>query len=110
MPEVNLGRERRADQQGLRRRDHWSCSTPRASSPITALRAARAALGLQRGASATLTAQHPDWPRSRVDVNTGPAVVGNVGTTDPRSCARIGDATIHAARLPQAMARFQARS
>jgi class 3 adenylate cyclase len=62
------------------------------------LRAARAALGLQR-ASATLTAQHPDWPRFRVGVNTGPAVVGNVGTADQRSFAAIGDATNHAARL-----------
>ena len=66
--------------------------------PDHALRAARAALGLQR-ASATLTAQHPDWPRFRVGVNTGPAVVGNVGTTDQRSFAAIGDATNHAARL-----------
>jgi adenylate cyclase len=66
--------------------------------PDHALRAARAALGLQR-ASATLTAQHPHWPRFRVGVNTGPAVVGNVGTADQRSFAAIGEATNHAARL-----------
>jgi adenylate cyclase len=71
--------------------------------PDHALRAARAALGLQR-ASATLTAQHPDWPRFRVGVNTGPALVGNVGTADQRSFAAIGDATNHAARLQAAAA------
>ena len=66
--------------------------------PDHALRAARAALALQR-ASATLTRQHPDWPRFRVGVNTGWAIVGNVGTADQRSFAAIGDATNHAARL-----------
>ena len=66
--------------------------------PDHALRAARAALALQR-ASATLTARHPSWPRFRVGVNTGPALVGNVGTADQRSFAAIGDATNHAARL-----------
>jgi class 3 adenylate cyclase len=71
--------------------------------PDHALRAARAALALQR-ASATLTAQHPDWPRFRVGVNTGPALVGNVGTADQHSFAAIGDATNHAARLQAAAA------
>ena len=55
--------------------------------PDHAVRAARAALALQR-AGATLSAQHPDWPRFRVGVNTGAAVVGNVGTADQRSFRR----------------------
>jgi class 3 adenylate cyclase len=71
--------------------------------PDHALRAARAALALQR-ASSTLTARHPAWPRFRVGVNTGPALVGNVGTADQRSFAAIGDATNHAARLQAAAA------
>jgi class 3 adenylate cyclase len=71
--------------------------------PDHALRAARAALALQR-ASATLTMRHPDWPRFRVGINTGPAIVGNVGTADQRSFAAIGDATNHAARLQAAAA------
>jgi class 3 adenylate cyclase len=71
--------------------------------PDHALRAVRAALALQR-ASSTLTRQHPDWPRFRVGVNTGWAIVGNVGTADQRSFAAIGDATNHAARLQAAAA------
>ena len=71
--------------------------------PDHAVRAARAALALQR-AGATLSAQHPDWPRFRVGVNTGAAVVGNVGTADQRSFAAIGEATNHAARLQAAAA------
>lgn len=66
--------------------------------PDHAVRAARAALSLQR-ASSTLRRRHPGWPRFRVGVNTGPVVVGNVGTADQRSFAAIGDATNQAARL-----------
>ena len=71
--------------------------------PDHAVRAARAALALQTAGSALAT-QHPDWPRFRVGVNTGLAVVGNVGTADQRSFAAIGDATNLAARLQAAAA------
>lgn len=56
-----------------------------------------AALGLQR---ATLgLAADPGHPRFRVGVNTGPALVGNVGNDDLRNFTAIGDTTNLAARL-----------
>ena len=63
-----------------------------------ALRAARAALAIRDG-SERIRAAHPDWPRFRVGVNTGPVVIGNVGAGDQRSFSAIGDATNVAARL-----------
>jgi adenylate cyclase len=66
--------------------------------PDHAARAARAALGLQR-ATAGLADDHPDWPRFRVGVNSGPALVGNVGSTEHHSFTAIGDTTNLAARL-----------
>ena len=62
------------------------------------LRAARAALEIQRR-TASLTEEHPDWPRFRVAVATGPAVVGNVGGEEVRSFTAIGDTVNLAARL-----------
>jgi adenylate cyclase len=66
--------------------------------PDHARRAVDAALGMQRAAEA---ARHgrPDWPRFRAGVNTGTAVVGNVGTEEQRSFAAIGDMTNVASRL-----------
>ena len=66
--------------------------------PDHALRAARAALAI-RDASERLRAARVDWPRFRVGVNTGPAVIGNVGAGPQRSFAVIGDTTNVAARL-----------
>jgi class 3 adenylate cyclase len=42
---------------------------------------------------------HEGWPMFRVGINTGPAVVGDVGSRERRSFAVIGDTTNAAARL-----------
>ena len=62
-----------------------------------AMRAARAALGLQRETRASSADR--DDPRFRVGINTGPALVGNVGGAEFRNFTAIGDATNLAARL-----------
>jgi class 3 adenylate cyclase len=46
-----------------------------------------------------LAVEHPGWPLFRAGVNSGPAVVGNVGSAERRSFAVIGDTTNTAARL-----------
>ena len=66
-----------------------------------AARAARAGLGLQK-AAAKLGERHPDWPRFRVGVNSGLALVGNVGSAEHRSFTAIGDTTNLASRLQTA--------
>jgi class 3 adenylate cyclase len=63
-----------------------------------AVRAARAAVAI-RERSAALAAEHPDWPRFRIGVNTGEAMVGVVGTGGGRSYTAIGDAVNVASRL-----------
>jgi adenylate cyclase len=67
-----------------------------------ALRAARAGLAM-RSVTDDLAAGQPTWPRFRIAVNTGPAVVGNVGADGHRSFTVIGDTVNLAARL-QALA------
>jgi adenylate cyclase len=62
------------------------------------VRAARAALAI-RAVTDRLAAEHPGWPRFRIAVNTGPAVVGNVGADLHRSFTVIGDTINLAARL-----------
>jgi adenylate cyclase len=61
-----------------------------ADQPDHAVRGARAALGLQQ-AAARVSARHPDWPRFRVGVNTGSAVVGLVGDGAERDYTVLGD-------------------
>jgi class 3 adenylate cyclase len=68
--------------------------------PDHALRAARAALAMQRAVEA-VAVQEPGWPLFRVGVNTGPAVVGNIGSAELRSYTAIGDTVNLAARLEQ---------
>jgi adenylate cyclase len=62
------------------------------------LRAARAALEIQR-ATAELAGLHPDWPRFRVGVNTGEALVGVLGAAGGRTHTAIGDTVNLASRL-----------
>jgi class 3 adenylate cyclase len=69
-----------------------------ADQPDHPLRAARAGLALQKEAE-ELAASEPGRPRFRVGINTGPAIVGNVGTAEQRSFTAIGDTTNLAARL-----------
>lgn len=66
--------------------------------PDHEVRAARAAIGI-RERTQRLRAGRDGWPRFRVGLNTGPAVVGTVGAGDQRSFAAIGDTTNVAARL-----------
>ncbi len=66
--------------------------------PDHALRAARAGLAIIH-AGQSVAVSHPGWPIFRVGVNSGPAVVGQVGVAGRRSFAVIGDTTNVAARL-----------
>ncbi len=61
-------------------------------------RAARAGRAILE-ASRPLAAAQPGWPMFRVGINTGRAVVGNVGAVGRHSFAVIGDTTNTAARL-----------
>jgi class 3 adenylate cyclase len=74
-----------------------------ARQPDHALRAARAALGMQAAIEA-VAEREPDWPRFRVGVNTGPALIGNIGSHEFRNFTAIGDTVNLAARLEQEVA------
>jgi class 3 adenylate cyclase len=73
----------------------------RGDQPDHAVRAAAAALAI-RDAAAAVAAEHPGWPRFRVGVNSGEAMVGVVGASGGRSYTVIGDAVNSAARLESA--------
>jgi adenylate cyclase len=69
-----------------------------ARQPDHAERAVRAALAMQE-AVASIAEREPDWPRFRVGANTGPALVGNIGSETLRGFNAMGDAVNVAARL-----------
>ena len=66
--------------------------------PDHADRAVRAALFVQ-DAIERVVAARPDWPRFRIGINTGPAMIGNVGADQRRNFTVIGDTANTAARF-----------
>jgi adenylate cyclase len=74
-----------------------------ARQPDHAMRAARCALAMQEAAGEIATAEDAagevDWPRFRIGINTGPALVGNIGSDRLRNFNAMGDAVNIAARL-----------
>jgi class 3 adenylate cyclase len=66
--------------------------------PDHPMRAGRAALAIQRRVD-ELGAGRDEWPRFRLGIATGPALVGNVGSEEVRSFTAIGDTVNLAARL-----------
>ena len=60
--------------------------------------AVRAALAMQAAVD-EIAHGEPDWPRFRVGANTGPALVGNIGSEELRGFNAMGDAVNVAARL-----------
>lgn len=62
--------------------------------------AVRAALAMQQAVD-EIAAEHTDWPRFRVGANTGPALVGNIGSEALRGFNAMGDAVNVAARLQE---------
>lgn len=69
--------------------------------PDHALRAVRAAMGVREAVGA-VAGGHPEWPRFRIGVNSGVAVIGNVGTDEQHSFTAIGDTPNVAARVQAA--------
>lgn len=66
--------------------------------PDHAFRASRAALEMQ-AAIGSVVGDRADRPLFRIGVNTGPALVGNVGSAEMRSFNVVGDAVNVASRL-----------
>ncbi len=63
-----------------------------------ARRAGDAGLWLHRAID-EVAAGRAGWPRFRVGINTGPALIGNVGSAEMRNFTAVGDTTNVAARL-----------
>jgi class 3 adenylate cyclase len=70
----------------------------RGDQPDHALRAGRAALALQEAVAACADG-HPDWPRLRVGVNSGEAVLREVGGDGHVAYTLVGDTVNTGARL-----------
>jgi class 3 adenylate cyclase len=70
----------------------------RGDQPDHAARAAAAGLALQEAAG-VVQAQHPDWPRFRVGINSGIASVSLLGTEGGRTHTVIGDTVNVASRI-----------
>jgi adenylate cyclase len=70
----------------------------RGDQPDHAVRASRAALALQERL-ADIVAQHPEWPRMRVGVNSGEAVVREIGGAGHVAYPLVGDTVNTGARL-----------
>ncbi len=66
--------------------------------PDHARSAARAALAIQ-AAGSRVARDHPDWPRFRIGLNSGDALVGNIGSDEFRNFTAIGDTTNMAQRF-----------
>lgn len=66
--------------------------------PEHAADALRAAVALQ-GETGHIAAERPDWPRFRVGINTGPAIVCLLGAVGGRTYTVIGDTVNVASRL-----------
>lgn len=70
----------------------------RGDQPDHARRAAQAALAIRQAAE-EVSADHPEWPRFRIGVNTGEVTVGVLGAAGGRTYTVIGDAVNLASRL-----------
>jgi adenylate cyclase len=70
----------------------------RGDQPDHAVRAARAALALQARFE-SLAAEHPDWPRMRVGVNSGEAIVREIGGAGHVAYPLVGDMVNTGSRL-----------
>jgi class 3 adenylate cyclase len=73
----------------------FDAPTPRSDHEF---RAARTALEMQE-AIGRAAGDGPDTPRFRIGVNTGPALIGNIGSAELRSFNVVGDAVNVASRL-----------